>query len=327
VPPADRRIARNRYLPHILWHGQWRNGVQAYLASIHYADAMIGRVLDALEKGPNSDNTIVVLWSDHGWHLGEKEHWQKFTAWRACARVPLIIRVPKNAPGLPEGTRPGMVCDSPVSLLDLFATLTGLCGVPAKPDIDSRDIISLLRDPAAESTRPAITHLGRPQDFGISSGSWRYLHYRDGGEELYDIASDPYEWSNLAGDPAHAGQLARLRSLVPENMAPVREAQPGLADFEPAAIVRLVPPGEGTTPASDTPGKEVTLLFQNKRQSAAILCRIDASGKISERTPMRGATQRLVKTPAGQVWLLRDEKGQPLGWHRAGDKPTTIVID
>jgi arylsulfatase A-like enzyme len=101
LPPAGQRLARNRYFAHIQKHEQWKKGIQAYLASIHFADAMLGRVLDALEKSPQRDNTIVVLWSDHGWHLGEKEHWQKFTGWRVCARVPLMIRVPKGAPGLP----------------------------------------------------------------------------------------------------------------------------------------------------------------------------------------------------------------------------------
>ena len=107
VPAAGQAIARNRYLPHIQANHQWRQGVQAYLASIAYADAMVGRVLDALERSPHRDNTIVVLWSDHGWHLGEKEHWQKYTGWRVCTRIPLIIR----APGLAPAT-----CDQPVSL-------------------------------------------------------------------------------------------------------------------------------------------------------------------------------------------------------------------
>ena len=120
VPAEGQRIARNRYFPHILKHKQWKQGIQAYLASIHFADAMLGRVLDALESSPHRDNTIVVLWSDHGWHLGEKEHWQKFTPWRAAARVPLMIRVPQGTPGLPEGTKPGGLCDRPVNLVDLF---------------------------------------------------------------------------------------------------------------------------------------------------------------------------------------------------------------
>ena len=96
LPPAGRKLARNRYFEHIQKQGQWKQAIQAYLASIFYADTMVGRVLDALEKSPHRDNTIVVLFSDHGWHLGEKEHWQKYTGWRIGSRVPLIIRVPKG---------------------------------------------------------------------------------------------------------------------------------------------------------------------------------------------------------------------------------------
>ena len=107
--PGQRR-GPNRYFEHIRGEDQWKQAIQGYLASIAFADAMVGRVLDALEKGPNRDNTIVVLWSDHGWHLGEKQHWQKYTAWRVCTRVPLIVRVPKGTTGLPAGTRAGSVC-------------------------------------------------------------------------------------------------------------------------------------------------------------------------------------------------------------------------
>jgi arylsulfatase A-like enzyme len=223
VPPAGRKVAHNRYFPHIQWEGEWRKGVQAYLASIHFADAMVGRVLDDLAKGPNADNTIVVLWSDHGWHLGEKEHWQKFTAWRACARVPLIIRVPKGMPGLPEGTTAGGICDRPVGLIDLFATLTDLCGVPAKPGIDGRSLAPLLGDPKAEWPHAAITHLQGPQDYSVSTERLRYIHYTGGDEELYDITSDPHEWTNLAGKPEHKADLIRLRKLAPKDMKPIRK--------------------------------------------------------------------------------------------------------
>ena len=103
VPASGVRAARNRYFAHIQEHDQWKKGIQGYLASIHFADAMLGRVLDALEAGPNAKNTIVVLWADHGWQLGEKEHWQKYTPWRAVTRVPLMIRVPQSiSQALPE---------------------------------------------------------------------------------------------------------------------------------------------------------------------------------------------------------------------------------
>ncbi|MCA9073219.1 MAG: sulfatase-like hydrolase/transferase, partial [Planctomycetaceae bacterium] len=106
LPPEGKRRGPNRYFAHIRKQGQWKKAIQAYLASIYFADTMLGRVLDALEKSPHAKNTIVVLWSDHGWHLGEKQHWQKFTAWRLCTRVPLMIRVPQGSPGLSQGTQP-----------------------------------------------------------------------------------------------------------------------------------------------------------------------------------------------------------------------------
>jgi len=221
VPLAGQRIARNRYFEHIQNEKQWKQGIQAYLAAIHFADAMLGRVLDALEKSPHRDSTIVVLWSDHGWHLGEKEHWQKFTGWRVCDRVPLMVRVPKGAAGLPEGTQAGSVCSRPVSLVDLYATLTELCGIPAKADIESRSLVPLLRDPASSWPLFAITHLDHPQNYALSTERWRYLHYLDGGEELYDIETDPLEWANLASKPEHAAKLAEMRSLAPKTLAPI----------------------------------------------------------------------------------------------------------
>lgn len=222
VPPVGQKIARNRYFPHIQQHRQWKQGIQAYLASIHFADAMLGRVLAALEKSPHRDNTIVVLWSDHGWHLGEKEHWQKFTGWRVCARVPLIVHVPKGAPALPEGTRAGGICTRPVSLVNLFSTLTELCAVPAKPDIESLSLVPLLRDPSAPWPHAALTHLDMPESYALSTERWRYIHYRDGGEELYDIEADPHEWTNLATKPEHAAKLAEMRTLAPDKPARIR---------------------------------------------------------------------------------------------------------
>ncbi|MDP4791123.1 MAG: sulfatase-like hydrolase/transferase, partial [Verrucomicrobiales bacterium] len=185
---------------------------------------MLGRVLDALESGPHRDNTIVVLWSDHGWHLGEKEHWQKFTGWRVCARVPLMIRVPEGAPGLPEGTTAGGLCDRPVSLVDLFGTLTDLSGLPAREDIESRSLVPLLRDPDADWPHAAVTHLDRPENYAISTERWRYLHYLGAGEELYDIESDPHEWENLAPKPEHAARLAEMRALAPKPLAPIHSS-------------------------------------------------------------------------------------------------------
>jgi choline-sulfatase len=225
VPPIGQRIGRNRYFEHIQKQGQWKQGIQAYLASIHFADAMVGRVLAALERSPYRDNTIVVLWSDHGWHLGEKEHWQKYTGWRLCDRVPLMVRVPQGAPGLPAGTRAGAVCEGVVSLADLYATLAELCALPPKDRIESRSLVPLLRDPSAAWPHAAITHLDRPENYAISTKQWRYIHYFDGGEELYDIASDPHEWTNLASKPEHSAKLAEMRGLALQDVAPLLPPQ------------------------------------------------------------------------------------------------------
>ncbi len=220
VPPAGQKLARDRYLPHIRKHGLWKEGVQAYLASIAYADAMAGRVLDALDKSPHRDNTIVMLWSDHGWHLGEKEHWRKFTGWRVCARVPLIVRVPKGTPGLPDGTAVGSLCPRPVVLTDMFKTLNELCGLPAKEGIGGNSLAPLLRDPSAEWPHAALTHFQHPDNYAVSTERWRNIRYADGGEELYDLATDPYEWTNLAGKPEYADKLAELHALAPKKMKP-----------------------------------------------------------------------------------------------------------
>ncbi len=221
VPPAGQKLGRNRYFAHIKNEGQWKKGIQAYLASIHFADAMLGRVLDALEQSPQRDNTIVVLWSDHGWHLGEKEHWQKFTGWRACARVPLMICVPKGAQGLPEGTRAGAVCERPVSLVDLFQTLTDLCGLPNKPTAMGHSLVPLLRDPFSPWPHAAITQLDQPESYAVSTEHWRYIHYQGGDEELYDIANDPYEWTNLAAKSDFRAKLVEMRSLAPKDFKPL----------------------------------------------------------------------------------------------------------
>jgi arylsulfatase A-like enzyme len=324
VPAEGQRIARNRYFAHILEHDQWKQGIQGYLASIHFADAMLGRVLDALDEGPHRDNTIVVVWGDHGWHLGEKEHWQKFTPWRVGTRVPLMIRVPQGAPGLLEGTAPGGLCDRPVNLVDLFDTLTELCGLPAKSGTESRSLIPLLRDPSAAWPHAALTHLDHPENFAISTERWRYIRYRDGGEELYDIETDPHEWTNLASNPERAAKLAEMRALVPNRFAPVHETQPGINSFR--AEVELAPErGEDAAPSrvSEVP---VTLLFSNQRQRAIRIVWLDEAGERHERAVVQGASRWLVESFARHTWLILDEDGEALGHITAPDKSARISV-
>jgi arylsulfatase A-like enzyme len=327
VPPAAKRLARNRYFPHIQAHGHWKNGIQAYLASIHFSDAMVGRVLDALDKSPCRDNTIVVLWSDHGWHLGEKEHWQKFTGWRLCDRVPLMIRVPAGiAPGLMEGTTPGSVCERVVSLADLYHTLIDLCGLPDKAGIDGRSLVPLLRNPALAWSHAAITHLSEPESFAISTERWRYIHYQGGDEELYDIQADPHEWTNLAGNPDHAAALAEARAASPKDAAPKFEAQPGVNAIKTDRVLPLVPVGKAECPKSEDSNTEVAIVFQNQRQAAVQVVWVDQSGIRHPRRQVPGASRRFEKTYAGHAWEIIDENGKAIGHVVADDEPARVII-
>lgn len=221
LPDAGKRRGPNRYFDHIRKQGQWREGIRAYLASIAFMDANLGTVLDALDAGPNRGNTIVCLWSDHGWHLGEKQHWQKFTAWRTCTRVPLILRVPPGTTGLPQGTVAGSRCGQPVDLLSLFPTLTRLCGLTSPPQATGKNLIPLLQDANADWSHLAFTYMGEPGTVAISGKNWRYIRYANGDEELYDISKDPYEWNNLAEVKLNQSIITRFRNAVPRRFQPL----------------------------------------------------------------------------------------------------------
>ncbi len=322
LPPEGKRHGPNRYFSHIRANKQWKQAIQGYLASIYFADAMLGRVLDALESGPHADNTIVALWSDHGWHLGEKQHWQKFTAWRACSRVPLILRVPKGVPGLQEGTLPAK-CSRPVSLLSLAPTLLQLCGLPPQQRNDGPSLLPLLADPAANWPHVALTHLGQAGSFGLSDNRWRYIRYAGGGEELYDVQSDPYEWHNLAERKEHQVTLRRLRSLAPTKFA--KAVEPKVASL-PALGWR---PLKGSTmpPPSKPDGGTFDVVFVNRGERGVQLFWMDRSGG---RKPYAligpGKSYRQITRP-GAVWMIADgTSGNPLGYFEVGDRAARAVV-
>jgi arylsulfatase A-like enzyme len=219
IPAAGVKMAKpNQDHAAVLASGRWKEAVQGYLAAISYLDAQVGRVLDAYEKSPHRDETIICLWGDHGWHLGEKEHWRKFALWEEATRAPLIWVVP----GM---TQPGGMCDAPVDFMGIYPTLTGLCGLPRPESVEGHDLRPLLADPKAAWNNVAITTFGQ-SNHAVRSDRWRYIRYADGSEELYDHASDPYEWTNLAGRPEHQEVKTELQKRLPEtNAEPSREKE------------------------------------------------------------------------------------------------------
>ena len=210
------------YHQHVLAAGQWRPAVQGYLASIAFADALVGRLLDALAQSPYAHNTIVVLWSDHGWQLGEKEHWRKFALWENVVRTVMMFKVPAGVRGLMEGSVSGAGCLRVTSLMDIFPTLVELCGLPDKPGLDGHSLVPLLRDPAASWEHPAITTYDFAE-FSVRTEDWRYTRYIDDSEELYDHRSDPEEWANLADRSEYREVKARMTALIPSDPAPLAD--------------------------------------------------------------------------------------------------------
>ncbi|MEM7010470.1 MAG: sulfatase [Verrucomicrobiota bacterium] len=186
------------------------NFTRSYLATVSFVDSQVGRVLDALEESGNADSTVVVLWSDHGFHLGEKEITGKNTLWDRSTRVPMIWAGP--------GVTGGAKCNRPAELLDVYPTLVELCGLPKKEDIEGLSLVPQLQDANAPREQPAITCHG-PDNNGVRTEKWRYIRYADGSEELYDMEKDPNEWSNLAGNPEYNAVKEDLSKWIPENNA------------------------------------------------------------------------------------------------------------
>ncbi|MEM8670700.1 MAG: sulfatase [Planctomycetota bacterium] len=213
VPEPGKKLALRKAdnLKKIRDAGQLKVAIQHYLASISFADQQVGRLISALDASPYSENTVVVLWSDHGWHLGEKGHWHKRTLWEEATRVPLIIRTPSHDSA-------GQNCDRAVSLVDLFPTLIELCGLPESPELDGTSLVPWIKAPSLPREQPAIT-VEESGHMAVRSDRYRYIRYTDGSEELYDHASDPGEHRNLANDDAMETLKQTLANHLPKKMA------------------------------------------------------------------------------------------------------------
>ena len=200
-----------------LWLNQdeklFKAAVRAYMASTTYVDECVGIVLDALEKSKYRDNTIIIIWGDHGWHLGEKLRFRKSTLWSEATRVPLIIRTPEM--------KSSSVCNRVVNLIDFYPTLIELCALPKRDVIDGRSFAPLLKNPDKKWPYPSITTQG-PGSFTVNDEIWRYTIYNDGTQELYNLKNDPMEWENLIrlNDKKALVAKARLEKWIPVKSAP-----------------------------------------------------------------------------------------------------------
>jgi arylsulfatase A-like enzyme len=225
---APDEFSASRIHAWMLTEDKWREGVQAYLASVSFADAMVGRLLDALDASGRADRTIIVLWGDHGFHLGEKGRWRKSTLWEESTHVPFIV----VAPGV---TTPGARSAHAVSLMDIYPTLAELAGLDIPAHVEGRSLVPLLTDPSREWDFPVVTTYGYG-NHAVRTDRYRYIRYADGSEELYDHASDPNEWTNLARGADYDVLKAELRRALPAHDAADLTPPPPPSGPGPSAV-------------------------------------------------------------------------------------------
>ncbi|MBI5771827.1 MAG: sulfatase [Verrucomicrobia bacterium] len=192
---------------------QAREMKRAYWAAVSFMDDNVGRILRALDELSLRDNTIVVLWGDHGYHLGEKGRWSKaYSLFEVAVRAPFLLVAPGVTP------KAGAVCDRPIEMVNLYRTLAELCSLPAPDGVEGVSMLPLLRDPAAKWDRPAYSVVAYREFLGrtVRTDRWRYSQWVEAerGEVLFDEQNDPHELTNLAADPRHAAQLAEMKALL-----------------------------------------------------------------------------------------------------------------
>jgi arylsulfatase A-like enzyme len=201
----------------VIENQQWKKLMQGYLASISYVDHQLGRILDALDRTPGmKNNTIIVLWSDHGFHIGEKANWEKFALWDQTSRVPLFI----HAPGV---SKDGEKTRQPATLTDIYPTLCELADLPTPSQCDGLSLVSQLKNPGAKRDRLALCSFQfgneKTPSHGVADERYRFIRYGNGFEELYDLKNDPHEFENLIKNPKFASVKTRLTKGIPANPA------------------------------------------------------------------------------------------------------------
>lgn len=232
IPDYAFKIAASKYSPSHEWfvkNDKWKQAVQSYMACVSFTDDNVGKLVKALDAGPSADSTWIVLFSDHGFFLGEKQHWAKQSLWERATKVPLIVVPPRNRA---QEFAIGEQCHKPVELLSIYPTLLEACGLKAPEDqLEGHSIIPLLKDPDVEWPYCAITtHTASSQasqnephkyttfasaSHAVRDDRYRYIRYADGSEELYDLKADPREWENISGEESSAEIITRLSSFLP----------------------------------------------------------------------------------------------------------------
>jgi arylsulfatase A-like enzyme len=233
IPEYGVNVTRLKHVaPTMEWvkkNDQWKPLVQSYLACISFTDHQVGKLLDALDNSQYKDNTYIVLYTDHGFHQGEKERFAKRSLWEDGTRTPMIIA----GPGLVKGK----VCSKPTQLLDIYPTLLELTGLNADPKLEGNSLVPLLKNPQTDWPHMARTSFG-PGNYSIVSEHYRYIHYNDGSEEFYDHAKDPHEWNNVIHQPEYAEVIKKHRAQIPQQRHEILgQSSTGHKSFEASEAV------------------------------------------------------------------------------------------
>ncbi|MBA9075836.1 sulfatase [Rufibacter quisquiliarum] len=225
--------------------------LKAYCANYSFADWSVGRVLDALEKSPYAQNTLVIFASDNGFHNGTKNHWTKETLWEQATTIPLLIRLPNGK---------GVVCPQTVSLIDIYPTLVEYCNLsPPKQQLDGLSMMPVLKNPKTRWERPGLTTT-RENYSAVRTQQYRYIKYADGSEELYDHQQDPYELKNLAQQLSLKPVMVSLAKQVPSQF---KKSVPVKGDASDAGGHAAA----GDAPAKKKGGKKVSAAEGKKRKA------------------------------------------------------------
>ncbi|WP_198675379.1 sulfatase [Pleomorphovibrio marinus] len=210
LPPIALEIDDLPMMPSTEWaiaNQQWKNILQAYMASVSFVDHYIGEVLSALQNSPYADNTLIVLWSDHGYRLGEKGTFAKVALWNRATHSPLVF----SGVGIPKNVK----LDWPVELFSIYPTLVELSELPEVPDMEAESIAPLLKNPKMSWEKPALTTWAR-NNHAVVTKEYRYIHYEDGSEEFYLLSEDPHEWYNRAKLPEYRERMDELKQYLPQ---------------------------------------------------------------------------------------------------------------